>query len=66
MTKSAQKLKELRHKKGETLVEVATAVGVTPSAICQYETGQRVPGDKVKMALAKHYNRSVQFLFFSE
>lgn len=60
-----EKLCELRKKKGETQEEVAKSVGISASAYNAYETGQRVPRDEVKERLAKHFNRSVQFLFFS-
>jgi DNA-binding XRE family transcriptional regulator len=66
MTKSGARLKELRKKKRETITDVATAVGVTPSAISMYEMGKRVPNDETKIALAKHFNRTVQYIFFSE
>lgn len=60
-----EKLCELRKKRGETQEEVAMSVGVSASAYNSYETGQRVPRDEVKERLARHFNRSVQFLFFS-
>lgn len=64
--KSNEKLKELRLKKGETRAEVARAVGVSASSICQYELGDKTPRDKTKIALAEHFGRTVQFIFFSE
>lgn len=59
------KLYELRKKRGETQEEVAESIGISVSAYSAYETGQRVPRDKVKRRLAKHFNRTVQFLFFN-
>ena len=66
MSNTAKRLKELRLKKKETITDVATAVGVTPSAISQYEAGVRVPTDEIKIAFAKHFDRTVQYLFFSD
>ena len=60
-----KKLYELRKKRGETQEEVAEIVGISASAYNSYETGQRTPRDDVKERLAKHFNRTVQFLFFS-
>ena len=35
--------------------EVATAVGISFSALCMYETGRRIARDDVKIALAEYY-----------
>lgn len=66
MNNAAAKLKELRLKKGETITDVANALNVSVSSISQYESGTRTPNDKMKKALAKHFNRTVQFIFFSD
>lgn len=58
------KLKALRKKKKETLAEVARAVGVTAQSIQAYEAGKKTPSDSVKIKLAEHFNRTVQFIFF--
>lgn len=58
------KLKALRKKKKETLAEVAHAVGVTAQSIQAYEAGKKTPSDSVKIKLAEHFNRTVQFIFF--
>ncbi len=57
------RLKELRGNK--TLKEVAEAVGISISALGMYETGRRIPNDNIKMALAKHFNTSVDVIFFA-
>ena len=64
--KANERLKELRVKKGESREKVAQAVGVSTSSICQYELGDKVPRDDIKMALAKHFGRTVQFIFFDD
>lgn len=45
--------------------EVAEAVGVGPSAISQYERGERIPTDEIKIALANYYGMTVQELFYT-
>lgn len=60
----ADKLTELRRQKGLTQEEVAKVIGVSPSAYSQYETGAKVPRDDTKVAIAKFFGRSVQFIFF--
>ena len=44
--------------------DVATAVGVSVSAIAMYENGERVPRDETKIKLADYYKTTVQELFF--
>lgn len=58
-----QKLVQLRGER--TREEVASAVGVSRSAIQMYENGQRIPQDEIKVRLAHYYNTSVDELFFS-
>lgn len=45
--------------------EVGDAVGVTAMAISQYERGERVPTDNIKMALAYYFNTTVDAIFFT-
>lgn len=47
-----------------TRQEVASAVGISLSALSMYETGQRVPRDEIKVALANYYGLTVQELFY--
>ena len=56
-------LKQLRGTKTQS--EVANAVGVTPMAISQYECGERIPRDEIKIRLASYYDRTVEQLFFN-
>jgi DNA-binding XRE family transcriptional regulator len=44
---------------------VAEAIGVTTMAISQYESGDRVPRDEIKIKLAKFFKKSVEELFFN-
>lgn len=44
--------------------EVASAVGISLSAIAMYENGDRTPRDEIKIRLAEYYGCTVQELFF--
>lgn len=58
----AKKLIKLRGKR--TQAEVAKAIGVSVSAICMYESGDRIPRDEVKVRIAKYYGKTVGEIFF--
>ena len=58
-----KRLKDLRCDLTQT--QVANAIGVAPSAIAMYESEQRVPRDEIKIALAKFYHTTVEFIFFT-
>ncbi len=60
-----ERLKTLRAKTGKTVEEVATDVGISPSALTMYENGQRNPRDEIKESIARYYKRSIAFIFFS-
>lgn len=59
----AEKLRKLRGNKSRQ--EVAEACGISVSALAMYEAGERVPRDEIKIKLAKFYNRSVNYIFFT-
>jgi len=58
------RLKDLRVQRGETQADISKVLGVTDAAVCQYENGQAIPSDSVKEKYARHFKRSVQFIFF--
>lgn len=61
--KISEKLRELRGSK--SLATVASEIGVTTSALSNYEQGLRIPRDEVKLAIAKYYGVTVDSIFFS-
>lgn len=61
MTVAERMIKARGDKKRE---EVASAIGVSLSAITMYENGERIPRDETKIKLAEFYNKTVQELFF--
>lgn len=61
--KIGEKLRKLRGSR--TQEEVAEAVGISKTALCMYENGQRVPRDIIKIRLAEYYKRSVNYIFYT-
>lgn len=59
-----EKLVILRGKK--TQKEVAEALGITPSALGNYEAGIRVPRDEIKKKIACYYKVSIASIFFDD
>lgn len=57
----AERLVALRGKRSQR--EVAEAIGVCQSTYAMYETGQRMPSDEKKIAIAAYFKRSVQSIF---
>jgi putative transcriptional regulator len=58
-----ERLRSLRGAK--TQKEIGDAIGVTATAISQYERGERVPADDIKVALARYFNSTVEAIFFT-
>ena len=63
--KIASNLRKLRLEKKATQAEVAKIVGVSISALTNYECGIRVPRDEIKIKLANYYGVTVESIFFS-
>lgn len=61
--KVGEYLKEMRGERTQS--EVAAAVGVTTMAISQYERGERMPNDEMKVRLAKYFQKTVEEIFFA-
>lgn len=58
-------LKELRQAKGKTVEDVAREIGITPSALSNYENNLRVPRDNIKIAISDYYRKPIQKIFFT-
>lgn len=58
-------LRELRKAKGKTVAAVATDLGITPSALSNYENDIRVPRDSIKVAISNYYKKPIQKIFFA-
>ena len=59
-----ERLKSLRGNKNKTLDKVAVELGITPSALSNYESGIRIPRDGIKARLAGYYGVSIESIFF--
>ena len=57
-----QKLQELRRKYGYSQKRVAGTLGVSPSIVSGYETGERTPSVEVLLALSSLYQCSTDYL----
>ena len=57
-----EKLKKLRG--GKKSKDVAKAIGITISALSNYENDYRMPRDETKRKIAKYYKKSVEEIFF--
>ena len=57
-----KRLVKLRGNKKPSVV--ARAIGITQSALSNYEAGIRVPRDDVKADIANYYGTTVQAIFF--
>ena len=60
--KIGEKLRALRGDKAAE--EVAKFAGVTPQAVYQYERGERIPRDEIKIKLAEYFRKTVTEIFF--
>ncbi|WP_115715168.1 helix-turn-helix transcriptional regulator [Amedibacterium intestinale] len=60
----AERLKNLRKKKGASVEEMSLALNISRSAICMYESGNRIPRDEVKVKIANYFNTTVEDIFF--
>lgn len=59
-----QKLVELRGAK--TLLQVATDLDISVSALSQYENSKRFPTPEIAQKLAKYYRTTVDELFYGK
>lgn len=59
-------LKDLRKAKGKTIAAVAKELGITPSALSNYENNIRVPRDNIKVAISDYYKKPIQKIFFAK
>ena len=57
-----QKLKALRVQYGYSQKQVAGKIGVSPSIVSGYETGERTPSTEILLSLSYLYNVSTDYL----
>lgn len=56
------KIRELRKEKGETQIQTAQAIGVSPRYYQNLELGENLPGLECFIALANHFGVSLDCL----
>ena len=56
-----EKLKALRGERTQS--EIATAIDVTTMAISQYERGERIPNDEIKIRIANYFHKGIEEIF---
>ena len=57
-----ERMKELRNERKETQTQVANAIGATRRQYQRYEAGEQKPGLDYLMALADHFQVSLDYL----
>ena len=62
MTKFNEVLKYLRTSRGITQAEFAKAMGISPSTVGMYETGEREPNFETEEKIADYFNVSLDVL----
>ena len=62
MTKFNEVLKFLRTSRGITQAEFAKAIGISPSTVGMYETGEREPNFETEEKIADYFNVSLDVL----
>lgn len=64
MNNASEILRGLRGDK--SLAKTAKEIGITPSALANYESGIRTPRDQIKVKIAKYYAVSIESIFFKD
>lgn len=57
-----KRIKSERERKGLSQIELAKLLNISNTTLSQYETGQRIPSDEIKIKLAEIFNCSVDYL----
>lgn len=60
------KIREIRRKCGLTMKELGERVGVSESAISQYETGKRQPDYETLLRIAEYFGVTTDYLLGNE
>lgn len=56
------RIRSLRSEKNMTQMELATALHISNTTLSQYEGGQRIPSDEVKILMAAYFGVTVDYL----
>lgn len=55
----------LREERGLTQAELADKLGISPSAMSNYEQGIRIPRDEIKVRIAEFFGVSILDVFYA-
>lgn len=64
-TAVGNKIKSFRERKGVLQKDMAEAIGVTAMAVSQWERGERMPNDSLKVTIAAYFGTTVSDIFFT-
>lgn len=64
-TAVGNKIKSFRERKGVLQKDMAEAIGVTAMAVSQWERGERMPNDSLKVTIATYFGTTVSDIFFT-
>ena len=56
------RIKNLREESGLTQLAFAKILNISNSTLCQYENGDRVPSDDIKIRIADYFKVSLDYL----
>ena len=59
-----KRIKQLRQAKELNQSQLAEELGVSTSAVSQYELEERIPRDETKIKIATFFNKNVSDIFF--
>lgn len=62
MSVLGKRIKNLREKNSLNQIELAKLLNISNTTLSQYETGQRIPSDDIKIKIADFFNVSVDYL----
>lgn len=57
-------MRSLREKANKSQKTVADDLGISISALCMYETGNRIPRDEIKIRIAEYFGVPLESIFF--
>ncbi|GFN36982.1 helix-turn-helix domain-containing protein [Tepidimicrobium xylanilyticum] len=57
-----KRIKKLREEAGLSQIELSKVLNISNTTLSQYETGQRIPSDDIKIKIAEFFNTTVDYL----
>lgn len=56
------RIKQLRKEKQLSQLDLARHLNISNTTLSQYESGKRIPGDEIKIKMARFFNVSIDYL----